>query len=188
VQVAFSADGKILAASRGKVIYLWETATGREVCRLLNPTADVTALAFSADGRTLASTGYEDKVRLWEVANGTEKQQLRVPKGDLPDRLQPTGFRVPHPPAGPFTALAFCPDGKTLLASGRMDNLIYTWDLAGHRLLARAGGHKGNVRCLVVSRDGKTLASASADGTVLVWSVADLKASVALEDGPNSEH
>jgi WD40 repeat protein len=187
VQLAFSADGEFLAASRQKVIYLWETATGREVRRLRSPSAAVTALAFSADGRTLASTGYEEKVRLWEVATGRERQPLPVPPGDLPDRLQPAGFRVPQPAAGPLTAVVFSPDGQTLFAAGRTDYRIYTWALTGHRPPARFSGHNDNVRCLVVSRDGKTLASASADSTVLVWSVADLKAAAALESRPNTE-
>jgi RNA polymerase sigma factor (sigma-70 family) len=171
--LAFSTDGQFLAASRGKVVCLWETTAGREVGRFVSPGADVTALAFSADGRTLASAGDEDTVRLWEVATGKERR-LRGP-GDLPDRLDANGVRVSRPSAGVFTALAFSADSETLLGGRLRDEALYVWDLTRDRPAAKVPGHKENVSGLAVARDGKTVASASADRTVLVWDVARLK-------------
>jgi WD40 repeat protein len=136
----------------------------------------VTALAFSTDGRTLASAGDEDTVHLWEIATGKERRLDG--KGDLPDRLESSGVRSPRPSAGSFTTLAFCPDGKTLLAGRINDDALYVWDLSRDRPAGKVRGHKEHVSWLAVSRDGQTVASASADTTVLIWNVGRLKAAI----------
>jgi RNA polymerase sigma factor (sigma-70 family) len=173
-RLAFAADGKLLAASRGKVVYLWETTTGHEVRRFESPAANVTALAFSTDRRTLALAGKDDTVCLTEIATG--KERTLHAEVNLPDRLDSNGIRVRHPPTGYFTGLVFCPDGRTLFGTGRTDNAIYVWNLTGNRPAGRVFGHNGYVSCLALSRDSKTLASASADSTVLVWNVAQIRA------------
>ena len=73
----------------------------------------ISSLAFSPDGRTLASGDYKGEIRLWEVAGGGERARLR-------------GHR------GPVWALAFSPDG-TQLASGASDGAVLLWDIAGRR-------------------------------------------------------
>ena len=172
--LTFSADGGLLAVSRGAVVRVWETATGREVRRFVSPGGDVTALAFSADARALAAAGDEDVVHLWELATGKER---RLPaKGDLPDRLDVSATRLRRPSAGVFLALVFSPDGKTLLGGRGNDDAVYVWDLQGDRPTSKVSGHRDNVRALAVSRDGKTAASASADSTVLIWDLTGLKA------------
>jgi WD40 repeat protein len=65
-------------------------------------------------------------------------------------------------------AVAFAPDGRTL-ASGGNDRLVYLWEQATGKELARLSGHKGAVLCLAFSPDGRLLVSGSHDRTTLVW-------------------
>jgi WD40 repeat protein len=104
----------------------------------------VWALAFSPDGRTLATTSFDETVRLWDVATGT----LRA---------------TAHTAA--VTKLVFSPDGKTL-ATGSRDNTARIWDVTSGSLKATLQGHASTVVAITFSPDGRTLATGSVDGEV----------------------
>jgi predicted amidohydrolase len=66
------------------------------------------------------------------------------------------------------TRVAFTHDGQMLLHAG-LDHILHVWDVASGRELAAFQGHSGAINSMAVAPDGKTVATASADTTVLVW-------------------
>jgi eukaryotic-like serine/threonine-protein kinase len=111
----------------------------------------ITALAFSPDGKTLASAaGFgESDIRLWDVVTGKET-------GRLEGHSRWVG------------SLVFWPDGKKL-ASCSADQTIRIWNLASRECLDVLRGHRLEVWRLALLPDNKTLVSGSKDGEVCVW-------------------
>jgi WD40 repeat protein len=66
-QIVFSPDGKLLASSDGDTIHLWEVATGKEVRTFQGHRGEIESLAFSGNGRRLASSSTDSTVLLWDL-------------------------------------------------------------------------------------------------------------------------
>ncbi|WP_414624790.1 AAA-like domain-containing protein [Calothrix sp. CCY 0018] len=148
-------------------------------------------VAFSPDGKTLATGSWDTTIKLWDMASGKllttlQGHQDAVLSVDFsPDgktlatgswdktiklwdmasgKLQTTlqGHQ------GAVTSVAFSPDGKTL-ATGSVDRTIKLWDMASGKLLTTLQGHQNQVWSVAFSRDGKTLATGSVDKTIKLW-------------------
>jgi WD40 repeat protein len=66
-EAAVSPDAKMLATASKEVIQVWDLSSGKELCRLFGHTADISSLAFSPDGKRLASGSWDTTVLLWDV-------------------------------------------------------------------------------------------------------------------------
>jgi WD40 repeat protein len=159
--VAFSPDGNTLATGSGALLAglgdkpgqatLWDARTGREVLRVGSRDAGVTGVAFSPDGKRLASASLNRAIKIWDVATGAEVFALETSLSWA-------------------TSLAFSPDG-THLAAGSISKLVNLWDVTAPRQGRSLKGHTDRVYRLAFSPDGKHLASSGADQTVRLWDV-----------------
>ncbi len=154
--LAFSKDGQRLAVASS-------TAGVAHEVRLYGPSLAglpqlvtrhddvVHELAFSPDGKLLASCGYDRLIKLWDVEAKREARVLR----DHSDSVY---------------GLAFSPDGK-LLASGAADRAVKVWDvLTGNRLYT-LGESTDWVYAVAWSPDGRHLAAAGVDRSIRIWEV-----------------
>jgi WD40 repeat protein len=158
ISPTFSPDGKIIAGGLyDNTIAIWDVSTGKELRRLTGLEGTADALAFSPNGRVLASGDYDKAIRLWDPATGKELGQL-------------TGHRRN------IAGICFSADGGLLASIGdywrdSKTGPIRVWDVAGRRQL-RVLGESERPRCIVPSRDGKTLASGNEDGSISLWDFA----------------
>ncbi len=148
-KLMFSPNGTLLAVyGIHGTLQVWDVNAKREFPTLTAERA--WSLAFSTDDTTLA-LGHRDSITLWDVTT-TGIQE----RGAIPDNHR--GF---------WDILTFSPDGNTLLGSSRRH--IKLWNVDTGNQLSTLTGHTEPIETLVFSHDGKTLASGSQDGTVLLW-------------------
>jgi WD40 repeat protein len=194
-RVAFTADGRRVAALSRGAVQLWDVTTGQPG-RQFKDTCHIYGMALSPDG-LLATGGDDHLIKLWDLETGTLVREFRghastphrltfsadgrrLASGDG-DTLQGQGGAIKvwdvasgellHPLEGhtyPVFALAFNSDGRRLI-SGAADNTIKVWDMADGRLILTLRGHSDIVRSLVFSSDGQRLVSASVDRTMRIW-------------------
>ena len=147
--IAWSPDGKIIASgSYDKMVKLWDASTGEELHSLQDHIDAVFAVAFSPDGKRLASASQDRTVKIWDIATGRRLYTL----SDASDGL---------------TSLAYSPAGDKLTAAG-YDKTIYVWQLGeedGH-LLNSLIADEDSVLSILWSHDGRTIVTASSDGSI----------------------
>ena len=191
--ITCSSDGALLAVASQIGIWIYDIQTSEALVLLTGHTGAVKSVSFSPDGKTLASGGQDNRVRLWDVETQTEIGTLEGHTGG-PDSLffSPDGKTLASRDddntlrlwnmetqtqigtlegyTGSLESVSFSPDGGTL-ASGGQDNRVRLWDVETQTEIGTLEGHTGYVSSVSFSPGGKTFASGSHDGTVRLWKV-----------------
>jgi WD40 repeat protein len=167
--VALSPDGTHLAACAGRQLIIFKVKS-REVARELYSDEEITALAYSPDGKYLAAANKAGKVSLY----GADFKKLLV-------------FQA-HKAV--VNALAFSPKDSRLLATGGAESMIKLWRLASaetgeprQELVYEREGHANGVLGLAFNPEGDRLASSGVDKTVRLWETATGREALSLPAG-----
>ena len=149
--VSFSRDGSMLVGgSPNGDIHLFDVVTGNPTKTFTGHIGEISHLMFSPDSSKIASASWDGSVRLWDIETGEIKKTLSAPKEHS------------------WGALLFTDDGNLLAMNSEYD-FIHLWNVNTGQYEQMLMGHASFMRSFSVSADGKTLASNSADGTVLLW-------------------
>jgi RNA polymerase sigma factor (sigma-70 family) len=170
-RLAFTPDGKEVVvptsmrnrqkpSAEAAIVFL-DARTGKTRRQIVPDCSRVEEIAFSPDGTLIAALcrrqeeGWQGpNIRVWKVNGGRPLLAIDPPFADDMQHKY-------------FTALAFAPDGKSLLTSGSGDSLI-EWDVATGKERRRIGSHLLNCSDLAFSRDGKLVAASGPMSTVRV--------------------
>jgi ribosome assembly protein SQT1 len=143
-----TSNGIIVSGGGDDKSYLWRCDTGEMLTCLDGHTDSVTGVAFSCDGKYVASAAMDGKVRVWNAETGDFCVSV-----DGPDEV---------------IWIDWHPKGNILLA-GATDSTIWMWAMPSGKFMNIFNGHAGPVTAGGFTRDGKKIVSVAEDSTFIIW-------------------
>lgn len=210
-QVAYSPDSRYLAAcSLDKIIYIWEARTGLLSAKLTGHLERLVTIAYSPDGRRLASAACDEDyaIRIWDTSTGSQIRAYEVVENGQQYSTHcviysPDGKSIAaRSEAGVITILEtetgistmrlegpsghgfviYSPEGNQVASCGKTG--VNVWDSQSGILLGTIARHKAHVRCIAYSPDGMLLASGGDDWSIRLWDSTSLSEVAVLTGHP----
>jgi WD40 repeat protein len=202
VSIAFSPDGRCIAASADETVKIWDVSELQEVASLKGHTGKVRRVRFSPDGLQLASASDDGSVKIWNVPSqetapekgmsfpsvafspdGTRMASYGAAKVRFWDAITVQEIAVHKGDIETTGWVALDPEGARI-AKGGSTGTITISNLSTGNIVATLKGHTGSIRRVALSPDGARAASAGRDGTVRVWDVPSGRTIVTLQGIP----
>jgi WD40 repeat protein/predicted Ser/Thr protein kinase len=195
LSIAYSPDGKLLAGGcSNAAIKIWDAASGNLQRTLQVSGGRVIEVRFSPDGKTIAGASDDETVKIFDADTGELIHNLKTgsiytttPFAYSPDsKIMVTAnggtillwnastgalIQTLYSFNSLFNAVAFSPDGKTIIADGGNTFAVLLFDAETRRLKQTLTGHTAPIAAVAFSPDGKTLASSGFDKTIKLWRV-----------------
>ncbi len=156
--VAFDPAGRrVVSGGRDGTVRVWNVDIAQEIQCLKGHEDPVQCVAWSTDGRLIASgsgsiIGHARTVRIWDGDSGKELQRLNA--------------------RDPVKCVEFSPDQSLLVSAFHFRGTLNIWDVATGELVRQIGRDDLNrVDCVALSLDGKQVAAGLSDGTLCIWSI-----------------
>ncbi len=180
--------------------------TDRSIRTMTGHEAYVTAVAFSPDGKSIASASFDSTIRIWEMETGRTRRILRHPEKAYSVAYSPDGGRR-LAAGGPekitlwnaetgrmeleinahqshdrhFNSLAFSPDGRCI-GSGSDGQSVKIWDAVTGELTRTLQGHTAHVNSVAFAPDGTRLVSGGEDARLILWETATGKPVLTIQE------
>jgi len=172
-------------------VWLLEPATGKKLAVLVGHQRQTTAIAFSSDNRFLATASSDGTILLWDLRKGPEKPIGTMREGDLevtaltfsPDSKRlasiaprdgnlvfwdvPQATQLSKQFAGRSPFLRYSPDSHVVIIGSGRDLVFFDFNLKKRKIILE--GHRGDIRAIALSPNGRLIATGASDKTIKIW-------------------